>query len=130
MNKMYLDEIKVSSVRDEMSDVGYTNFVVGCRAIDPEDNAPKYYAATFTEDKADYILFKSEEDVYQTMVANDTADTDAWTKVYAAEICGKPAPEDEPVFNILKHLLDVGYEEADYLSAEYLGKTVDEIVIE
>jgi hypothetical protein len=94
------------------------------------NNVPQYYAATFTEDKADYILFKSEEDIYPIMIGGDTTDTDGWNKVYAAEICGKPAPEDEPVLNILKHLLDVGYEEADNLSAEYLGKIVDEIVIE
>lgn len=135
MNKMVIDEIKINSSRDELSDIGQTNYVVGCRVVDADpssasNNVPQYYAATFTEDKADYILFKSEEDIYPIMVGDDTTDTDKWNKVYAAEICGKPAPEDEPVFKILKHLLDVGYEEADNLADEYLGKIVDEIAIE
>ncbi len=92
---------------------------------DTGDNSVMYYGITEVEGIENYL--RSDESFYETQIKDDFDDTEAWDKVYAANI--QDYDEDDPIWKLLYFFVRADWDAVDEVKPKCIGKYLEDIEI-
>lgn len=127
MSKHLIEDLKVGVSGGGMA----CGPVPGCVNVemqlrDTGDNSVMFYGMTDVEGVAVYL--KSEESLYDILMANDYSDEDGWNKAYAADI-GEHDDDNDPIWRLLRYFLYADWDAVEELKPKCIGKYLEDIDI-
>ena len=127
MAKHLIEDIKVGISGGGMACGPVSGSVVTEMQLrDTGDNSVMYYGITEVEGIENYL--KSEESLYDTQISDNFDDTEAWDKVYAANI--EDYDEEDPIWKLLYFFVRADWNavvlDVREVMEKYKGKTLKE----
>ena len=123
MAKHLIEDIKVGVSGGGMACGPVSGSVVTEMQLrDTGDNSVMYYGITEVEGIENYL--KSEESLYDTQISDNFDDTEAWDKVYAANL--EDYDEEDPIWNFF---VRADWNAVDEMKPKCIGKYLEDIEI-